>query len=71
MSSVYRQKGDYDKALECCTKSLSIQLKILGENHPYVAFSYDRIGSVWRRGVTIRKLWNITQNRYPSDSKQV
>ena len=49
MSSVYRQKGYYDKAVECCTKSLSIQLTTSSENHPYVAFSYDRIGSVWEK----------------------
>ena len=45
---VCRADGDYDKALECLTKSLSIRLNKLHENHPDVARSYNNIGSVYK-----------------------
>ena len=38
---------NYDNALEYFEKSLSIQLKNLGENHYEVAKSYTNIGQVW------------------------
>ena len=43
---MYKAKGDYDNALDCHFKSLTVELKTCGENHPDVGSSYDNIGSV-------------------------
>ena len=40
--------ANYDKALEYFEKSLAIDLKTLGDEHPIVATSYNNIGIVWR-----------------------
>ena len=34
MGNSYNSKGDYDRALDYCGKSLTIKLATLGENHP-------------------------------------
>ncbi len=36
---VYASKGEYNKAIEYCTKSLNIMEKILGNNHPDVYYN--------------------------------
>ena len=41
--------ANYDKALEYFEKSLAIDLKTLGDEHPIVATSYNNIGMVWKR----------------------
>ena len=41
---VYGSQGDYHKAIEHHTKSLSIRLKTLGAEHPHVANSYNNLG---------------------------
>jgi len=43
---VHDNKGEYDKALEYFQKSLAIDLKKLGPEHPSVAGSYHNIGLV-------------------------
>ena len=45
---VYYSKGDYDRALEYHEKSLAIELKVHGGEHPDVAISYNYIGIIWR-----------------------
>jgi len=44
---VWKNKGEYDKALDFYQKSLEIKLKTLGGEHPSVADSYNNIGLVW------------------------
>ena len=41
--------AEYDKALEFYQKSLGIELKTIGEEHPSLADSHNRIGSIWYR----------------------
>ena len=40
----YENKGDYDKAIEYFQKSLKINLKKLGSEHPNVALNYNNLG---------------------------
>ena len=44
---VYDNQGNYAKALEYYEKSLAIDLKVFGENHPDTAMSYNNIGGVY------------------------
>ena len=46
IGGVHHNKGEYDKALEHYQKSLAIQLKQLGPEHPVAARSYNNIGLV-------------------------
>ncbi len=41
---MFRNQGEHDKAPEYYDKALAIQLKVLGENHPDTARSYNNIG---------------------------
>ena len=43
----YYQQGNYAQALEFYNKALAIRLKVLGENHPDTATSYNNIGIVY------------------------
>ena len=44
---VYKNQGDYDKALECYFKALEIWEKVLGKEHPDTSISYNNIGAVY------------------------
>ena len=44
---VYRNKGDYDKALEYYLKAVKIREAVLGENHPSTALSYNNISWIY------------------------
>ena len=44
---MYFNQWNYAKALEYYNKSLVIQLKVLGPDHPSVATSYHNIGTVY------------------------
>lgn len=52
---VYKDKGDFDKALDYYQRSLSIRLKSLGANHPDVATSYVNFGSFYAEVGEINK----------------
>ncbi len=39
--------GDYDRAIDCHTKSLDIGVKVLGEQHPQVGRNYNNLGFAW------------------------
>ena len=45
---VYKASGDYVKALEYYTKSLSIELNTFGQNHPDVTTSFNNIAFVYK-----------------------
>jgi hypothetical protein len=34
MAVVYENQGDYEKALEYCSKALAIRVRVLGMDHP-------------------------------------
>jgi tetratricopeptide (TPR) repeat protein len=42
----YADQGKLDKAIEFYEKALSINIKVLGEEHPIVASSYMGLGMV-------------------------
>jgi hypothetical protein len=42
----YRNQGKLNKAIECGEKALRIKIKVLGEEHPDVALSYNNLGNV-------------------------
>ncbi len=42
-------KGDYPKALEYFEKTLKIEQKLQGKEHPNIASSYNNIGHVYER----------------------
>jgi hypothetical protein len=42
----YKTQGKLDKAIEFYEKALSIKIKVLGEEHPSVASSYNNLGNV-------------------------
>ncbi|CAF3845736.1 unnamed protein product [Didymodactylos carnosus] len=44
---VYNAMGDYSKALDYYEKTLELDLKTLGPNHPSVATTYNNIGGVY------------------------
>ena len=43
IGAVYKNQGDYEKALAEYRKGLEIQLKVLGHNHPSTAGTYYNI----------------------------
>lgn len=47
IGEVYRNQGDYVKALENQRKALDIVKRVLGPNHPLTAMSYNNIGLVY------------------------
>lgn len=51
LGNTYEKLGDYDKALECHNKSLSISIDIYDENHEYVKDSQNKI-----KRITAKKL---------------
>ncbi|MBW8050656.1 MAG: tetratricopeptide repeat protein, partial [Cytophagales bacterium] len=48
LGNVYKDKGEYGKALEYHQKSLNIRLKAFGKEHSYVAKNYSNIGDVFK-----------------------
>jgi hypothetical protein len=42
----YKNQGKVDKAIKFGEKALSIKIKVLGEEHPSVAISYNNLGAV-------------------------
>jgi tetratricopeptide (TPR) repeat protein len=42
----YQNQGKLDKAFEFYEKALVIKIKVLGEEHPSVALSYNNLGLV-------------------------
>jgi hypothetical protein len=42
----YQGQGKLDKAIEFGEKALDIKIKVLGEEHPSVAMSYNNLGTV-------------------------
>jgi hypothetical protein len=42
----YTSQGKLDKAIELYEKALRIRIKVLGEEHPDVARSYNNLGAV-------------------------
>ena len=44
---VFYYKGDYDKAIEYYKKALKIRLKVLGEEHPSTAATYNNLGMAY------------------------
>ena len=46
LPKVYKDQGQFDKALEYHHKALPIRLKALGENHPEVASTYVNMAGV-------------------------
>ena len=57
--------GQYDKALEYYQKSLAINLKQLGTDHPLVATSYNNIGGGTVPRVSTITHWSICRNHWP------
>ena len=47
LGMVWRNKGEYDKAIEYYEKSLAIKLKVHGDQHPSMGTVYNNLGSVW------------------------
>ncbi|MCL2119938.1 MAG: DUF2225 domain-containing protein, partial [Planctomycetaceae bacterium] len=45
---VYKEQGDYDKALEWHLKALAISEKVLGKEHPDTAGTYNNIAVVYK-----------------------
>ena len=43
IANVYANQGKYEMALELYAKSLAIEIKALGEDHPEVAATYKKI----------------------------
>ena len=42
----YKDQGKLDMATEFGEKALSIRIKVLGEEHPDIAISYNNLGTV-------------------------
>jgi tetratricopeptide (TPR) repeat protein len=49
MKELYKDRILGAVELHYCENSLAIRLKTLGDEHPDVAFSYNNIGSIWKR----------------------
>ena len=48
---VYNTQGKYEEALEYYQKSLDIEIRVVGGDHPDVATSFNNIGEVyWMKG---------------------
>ena len=45
IGEVWNKKGEYDKALKYYEKSLTIELKSLNRDNPYLATSYSNVGN--------------------------
>ncbi len=56
--------GQYDKALEHFQKSLAIQLKQLGPEHPYVATCYNNMASVYKTKKDLAKAKEYWEKAY-------
>ena len=55
MANVYSDQGKLDKALEYHNKSLTINVKILGENHRAVTSIYNNMGVVYKENYELDK----------------
>jgi len=48
LGEIFRNRGEYEKALEYFLKSVDIEKSIYGDNDPSVATSYKSIGNVYQ-----------------------
>lgn len=58
IGTAYIQEGEYDKALFFLESSLSLQVKLKGENHPDTADIFIKIGDVYRNKKDYNKALN-------------
>ncbi len=49
LGNAYGDKGEYDRAIEYYNKALSIRLKTLGPEHPYVATVYENLAEAYEK----------------------
>lgn len=57
VASIFLSKGDLQKSLEYHSKSMSIKMRVFGENHASVASSYHNIANVYMvAGDTVQSL---------------
>jgi tetratricopeptide (TPR) repeat protein len=48
LGNIYRQQGDLSKALDYRTKTIAIDLKLFGENHPSMAANYINLALIYK-----------------------
>ena len=49
LGSVFEKKGDYYRAIEYYEQSLSIDIELMGHQHPSTAASYNNLGNVYKK----------------------
>ena len=47
IGGVYRKQGRYEEALDYYHRDLEITVRVVGQEHPRVAASYNNIGAVY------------------------
>ena len=55
LAGLYRQMGDYEKALPLYQRALEISEKVLGPQHPDVATTLNNLAGLYRQYGRLRK----------------
>jgi len=69
LGEVWREKGEYDKAIEYYEKALKSDLKNFDENHPTVATSWNNMGLAWKHKGKYDKAIEYLEKALKSDLK--
>ena len=64
IGTVHQKKAEYDKALEYFQKSLAIDLKKLGPEHPSVATSYSNMAYAYKAKKDLAKAKEYWEKAY-------
>jgi tetratricopeptide (TPR) repeat protein len=69
LASIYYQQSNLGQAIECITKALTIDLKLLGKNHPIMGINYGDLGLFRKKQGYLKEAINYSTKALTINSK--
>ncbi|MBS4166153.1 Uncharacterized protein NEOC65_001233 [Neochlamydia sp. AcF65] len=69
LGNIYHKQGDLSKALDYSTKTIAIDLKLFGENHPSMAANYSNLALIYQEQGHLGKAVKYAEKAFDIDFK--